>query len=36
MIDEVAMLSAFTFDLIENVLRKMSKVDKPFGGMQVR
>lgn len=34
-IDEVSMLHAWAFDLVDTVCRKLRKDDRPFGGMQV-
>lgn len=34
-IDEVSMLHHFRFDIIDRIVRRMKKVDEPFGGMQV-
>jgi ATP-dependent DNA helicase PIF1 len=34
-IDEISMLSAATFDMVEAVCREVRGIDKPFGGMQV-
>ena len=34
-IDEISMISAYIFDLLDKVLRSIRQVNKPFGGLQI-